>query len=68
MLAESDTSAGMVVSPLCSAAVSFSGERAATITWLSIRANSSASASPIPDPAPVIKIVLPVMFIRGSQR
>src|SRR5579871_463317 len=61
MLPGSETSPGSAAKPLCAAASSLWGERAAITTRLPRFANSPASASPIPEPPPVIRTVFPVV-------
>src|SRR5579864_7649742 len=68
MLPGSETSPGSTAKPLCAAASSLWGERAAITTRLPRFANSPASASPIPEPPPVIRTVFPVACMRASCR
>src|SRR5580658_2428457 len=65
MLSRPDMLTGICSNPLLAAASSLRADREATITSLPSFLNSSASASPMPEPPPVISMVLPVSFIVG---
>jgi len=54
---------GSCLKPFLAASSSLRAERAATITSLPSLENSSPSARPMPDPPPVIRMVLPVIFM-----